>query len=86
MKTEVPKKVVKMMWDLAEMCKTTTVQNIITAAKANDIKLTHADLQKISYIVTSSCEQVSMNSTRNFENQITEMVANELALKSPKAK
>ena len=86
MKTEIPKKVVKMLWEVTEVCKANTTQNVIAAAKANDIKITHEDLQKLVYIVNSSCEQVSVNSARNYENQVTELVSKELDTKSSKTK
>lgn len=86
MKTEIPKKVAKMLWDVTEVCKTLTTQNLISAARNNDIKITQEDLQKLVYIISSTCEQVSLNSSRNFENQLTEMVTQEINSKSSKTK
>lgn len=86
MKTEIPKKVVKMLWDVTEVCKTLTTQNLVAAARNNDIKITQEDLQKLVYIVNSTCEQVSLNSSRNFENQLAEMVSKEIDSKSSKTK
>lgn len=67
---------------MADVAKAETIQTIIAAAKSNEIKITHEDLQKITYIVNSSIDAVCMNSTRNFENRISEMVANEVNSKS----
>ena len=86
MKTEIPKKVAKMFWDVTEVCKTLTTQNLVAAARNNDIKITQEDLQKLVYIVNSTCEQVSISSGRNFENQVAEMVEREINSKSSKTK
>lgn len=86
MKTEIPKKVIKMLWDMAEVCKTQTTQSVISSAKANDIKITHEDLQKLVYIINSTIESVCINSARNFETRVAEMVEQETSSKSSKTK
>lgn len=86
MKTEIPKKAVKMFYEMSEVAKTQTVTNIIQAAKSNEIKMTHEDLQKLAYIVNSSIDAVCMSSTQNFENRLVDMVAAENGSKSPKTK
>lgn len=82
MKTEIPKKVIKMMFDMSEVAKTQTMKNVISAAIANDIKITHEDLQKLTYIVNSSIDTVCINSTKNFETRLAEMVEHETNSKS----
>jgi hypothetical protein len=82
MKTEIPKKTVKMFYEMSEVAKTQTVENIIKAARSNDIKITKDDMQKLAYIVNSTIDSVCMNSTQNFENRLTEMVEQEAGSKS----
>lgn len=86
MKSEVSKKITKMFYEMSEVSKTEAVTNIILAAKKNEVKMTHEDLQKLCYIVNSSIDAVCMNSTQNFENRITEMVMQEANSKSAKTK
>lgn len=82
MKSDLPKRTLKMMWDVSEVSKIEASKNIILSAKNNDIKLTHEDLQKLLYIVSSTIDKVYIDASKNFEGQISKLVEAELDSKS----
>lgn len=86
MKSNLPKKFSKMLWDYSEAARDMAVQNVVISAKKNEIKLSHEDLQKLSYIISSTIDQVCMDASRNFENRISELVSEELSSKSSSKK
>lgn len=86
MKSDLPKRSLKMMWDVSEVSKIEVQKNIISTAKQNEIKITHEDLQKLIYVVSSTIDKVYIDASKNFETQMTKLLEEEVSSKSSKSK
>lgn len=81
---ETVQKISRLIWDYSETCKTQVVQNIIQAARQNEVKLTNEDLQKLIHIVNSSVEQIGLQSSSAFEMQVERQIGSLIDRQSSK--
>jgi len=83
MNSQTPK-VVRMMQELVDACKMQATQNVVSAARTNEIKVTNEDMQKIVYLINSSVENIVFGSQRLFEDRIDVVLA-EVLRATPKS-
>ena len=73
--------ITKHAWELVELTKASTLQNVTTAVANGSVKIPRAELPRLVYLIQSSIEQGYSAGVREFETQLEATLASSAAKK-----